>query len=98
MFEFFKKKKTERAMGIDGDQETIIAVHTQPLLINPDFDASLKQKLFRMDAIERYVTQRKEEKRPIPAQRMQELTDDYERLKIEIRQMKARFVADGGSL
>lgn len=100
MFSFFKTKKQERLMAAsrDGDGGSVIAISTQPLLINPGFNDSLKQKVYRLDAIERYVTQKRDENKKIPDQRMQELIDDYERLKIEIRRMKAQFVTDGGTL
>lgn len=80
MFGFFKAKPVN-APATTG----IIGMTTRPLLINPNYDEDTNQKLYRLNAIERYTQQRKEEGRPIPPQRMQELEDDYTILTIELR-------------
>lgn len=93
MFGRFKKQPEPVVVESKPEASTmtaILGVQTQPLLIDPDASADMKQKLYRKDAIERYVTQRKEEKRPIPDAKMRELEDEYTMLVIGIRRLKSQ--------
>lgn len=85
----FGKKKEDAPVERAASTTAILGMNTQPLLINPDADEDTKQKLYRRDAIQRYTTQRAEEKRPIPPAKMQELEDEYTILSIELRKRGA---------
>lgn len=98
LLDFLKPKAGVETNARPSNMTAQVAISTQPLVINPDFSENLKQKISRIDAIERYIEQRTQENRPIPEEKMAHFADEHARLKIEVRQLKAQFERDGGAV